>query len=113
MQGSVGNHSNQISSVSANQSSPSHHQHQQHQLQSSGKNQSNSNNNSNHHSSSSNNHGGHRQQQINVDVPVRILVPSESVGAIIGKGGQTIRQLTQQSRAKLVNLLSYSTGSII
>ena len=35
-----------------------------------------------------------------IDVPVRILVPSESVGAIIGKGGQTIRQLTQQTRAK-------------
>jgi len=31
----------------------------------------------------------------------RILVPSESVGAIIGKGGQTIRQLTQQTRAKV------------
>jgi len=28
-------------------------------------------------------------------------VPSESVGAIIGKGGQTIRQLTQQTRAKV------------
>jgi insulin-like growth factor 2 mRNA-binding protein 1 len=45
------------------------------------------------------------QPQINnrtstIDVPVRILVPSESVGAIIGKGGQTIRQLTQQTRAK-------------
>lgn len=36
-----------------------------------------------------------------IDVPVRILVPSESVGAIIGKGGQTIRQLTQQTRAKV------------
>ena len=35
-----------------------------------------------------------------IDVPVRILVPSESVGAIIGKGGQTIRHLTQQTRAK-------------
>lgn len=39
-------------------------------------------------------------RQSTIDVPVRILVPSESVGAIIGKGGQTIRQLTQQTRAK-------------
>lgn len=46
----------------------------------------------------------HQQQtprQSTIDVPVRILVPSESVGAIIGKGGQTIRQLTQQTRAKV------------
>ncbi len=40
-------------------------------------------------------------RQSTIDVPVRILVPSESVGAIIGKGGQTIRQLTQQTRAKV------------
>ena len=39
-------------------------------------------------------------RQSTIDVPVRILVPSESVGAIIGKGGQTIRQLTQQTIAK-------------
>lgn len=32
-------------------------------------------------------------------------MPSESVGAIIGKGGQTIRQLTQQTRAKYVKFL--------
>lgn len=46
----------------------------------------------------------HQQQSTRtstIDVPVRILVPSESVGAIIGKGGQTIRQLTQQTRAKV------------
>jgi predicted RNA-binding protein YlqC (UPF0109 family) len=46
----------------------------------------------------------HQQQNTRtstIDVPVRILVPSESVGAIIGKGGQTIRQLTQQTRAKV------------
>jgi len=41
------------------------------------------------------------KRQTTIDVPVRILVPSESVGAIIGKGGQTIRQLTQQTRAKV------------
>ena len=53
------------------------------------------------------NNGSNQQQQqqqprqSTIDVPVRILVPSESVGAIIGKGGQTIRQLTQQTRAKV------------
>lgn len=45
--------------------------------------------------------GGQPRQQSTIDVPVRILVPSDSVGAIIGKGGQTIRQLTQQTRAKV------------
>ena len=44
---------------------------------------------------SNNNHRG-----TTIDVPVRILVPSESVGAIIGKGGEQIRALTQHSRAK-------------
>lgn len=43
-----------------------------------------------------------------IDVPVRILVPSESVGAIIGKAGQTIRQLTQQTRAKYVSSIYLS-----
>jgi len=38
---------------------------------------------------------------------LRILVPSESVGAIIGKGGQTIRQLTQQTRAKYSDYLIF------
>lgn len=46
-------------------------------------------------------HQGQTPRQSTIDVPVRILVPSESVGAIIGKGGQTIRQLTQQTRAKV------------
>lgn len=36
------------------------------------------------------------------DFPLRILVPSEMVGAIIGRQGSTIRQITQQSRARLV-----------
>lgn len=36
------------------------------------------------------------------DFPLRILVPSEMVGAIIGRQGSTIRQITQQSRARFV-----------
>ncbi len=33
-----------------------------------------------------------------IDFPLRILVQSDMVGAIIGRGGQTIRQITQQTR---------------
>ena len=33
-----------------------------------------------------------------IDFPLRVLVQSEMVGAIIGRGGQTIRQITQQTR---------------
>ena len=33
-----------------------------------------------------------------VEFPLRILVQSDMVGAIIGRGGQTIRQITQQTR---------------
>lgn len=36
--------------------------------------------------------------QRNIDFPLRILVQSDMVGAIIGRGGQTIRQITQQTR---------------
>ncbi|XP_035216130.1 insulin-like growth factor 2 mRNA-binding protein 1 isoform X7 [Stegodyphus dumicola] len=35
------------------------------------------------------------------DFPLRILVLSDMVGAIIGRGGGTIRQITQQSRARV------------
>ncbi len=38
------------------------------------------------------------------DIPVRILVPSESVGAIIGKGGATIKQITEETATKCVNV---------
>ena len=38
---------------------------------------------------------------IQVDFPLRILVSSEMVGAIIGRGGSTIRAITQQSRARV------------
>ena len=33
-----------------------------------------------------------------IDFPLRILVQSDMVGAIIGRGGQTIRSITQQTR---------------
>ncbi|XP_028967307.1 insulin-like growth factor 2 mRNA-binding protein 1 [Galendromus occidentalis] len=35
------------------------------------------------------------------ELPVRMLVPSEMVGAIIGKSGATITSITQQSQAKV------------
>lgn len=38
------------------------------------------------------------------DFPLRILVPSEMVGAIIGRQGSTIRQITQQTRARFVSI---------
>ena len=50
-------------------------------------------------------HGGPNRQ---IDFPLRILVQSEMVGAIIGRGGQTIRQITQHSR--FVRATSYFTS---
>ena len=44
--------------------------------------------------------------QRNIDFPLRILVQSDMVGAIIGRGGQTIRQITQQTRS-VVDLSSF------
>lgn len=35
------------------------------------------------------------------DFPLRLLVQSEMVGAIIGRQGSTIRTITQQSRARV------------
>lgn len=35
------------------------------------------------------------------DFPLRVLVASDMVGAIIGRQGTTIRQITQQSRARV------------
>lgn len=40
---------------------------------------------------------GNRQTEF----PLRILVHSDMVGAIIGRGGSTIRQITQQTRARV------------
>ena len=46
------------------------------------------------------NNSNHRNgpQQRAIDFPLRILVQSEMVGAIIGRAGQTIRNITQQTR---------------
>jgi hypothetical protein len=35
------------------------------------------------------------------DVAVSILVPSQSVGSIIGKGGATVKELNEQSQARI------------
>lgn len=35
------------------------------------------------------------------DFPLRLLVQSDMVGAIIGRQGTTIRQITQQTRARV------------
>ncbi len=37
------------------------------------------------------------------DIPVRLLVPTQYVGAIIGKEGATIRNITKQTQSKWVN----------
>jgi predicted RNA-binding protein YlqC (UPF0109 family) len=36
------------------------------------------------------------------DYPLRILVPSDSVGAIIGKQGSTVKQIKQAAHAKYI-----------
>ena len=48
------------------------------------------------------NNGGSVQRHI--EFPLRILVQSDMVGAIIGRGGQTIRQITQQTRYVYIQL---------
>ncbi|KAI4566554.1 hypothetical protein MJG53_015231 [Ovis ammon polii x Ovis aries] len=40
-----------------------------------------------------------KQQQ--VDIPLRLLVPTQYVGAIIGKEGATIRNITKQTQSKI------------
>ena len=49
--------------------------------------------------------GGFGPSSRATDFPLRILVPSEMVGAIIGRQGSTIRTITQQSRARLVYIV--------
>jgi hypothetical protein len=43
-------------------------------------------------------HGASVGSQRPFDFPLRILVQSDMVGAVIGKGGQTIREITQHSQ---------------
>lgn len=38
--------------------------------------------------------------KVQSDVPLRILVPTQFVGAIIGKEGATIRNITKQTHSK-------------
>ncbi|CAH1789549.1 unnamed protein product [Owenia fusiformis] len=45
------------------------------------------------------------------DYPLRINVPSDMVGAIIGRGGQTIGKITKQSRARVDVHRKENTGS--
>ncbi|XP_078571831.1 insulin-like growth factor 2 mRNA-binding protein 3 isoform X39 [Branchiostoma floridae x Branchiostoma japonicum] len=44
---------------------------------------------------------GNRNQGQSQDFPLRMLVPNVMVGAIIGKGGQTIRTITGATKAKV------------
>ncbi|XP_062518218.1 insulin-like growth factor 2 mRNA-binding protein 2 isoform X2 [Corticium candelabrum] len=45
--------------------------------------------------------GGHRSRSVHTEFPLRILVPSDMVGAIIGREGNTIRMLTQKTKARV------------
>lgn len=46
------------------------------------------------------------------DFPLHLLVQSEMVGAIIGRQGSTIRQITQQSRARVDVHRKENVGSL-
>lgn len=46
------------------------------------------------------------------DFPLRLLVQSDMVGAIIGRGGNTIRQITQQSHARVDVHRKDNVGSV-
>ncbi|XP_070564812.1 insulin-like growth factor 2 mRNA-binding protein 1 isoform X1 [Ptychodera flava] len=48
-----------------------------------------------------------------VDLPVRLLVPSGMVGAIIGKKGANIRQITQQTKARVDIIRSRENASAV
>eukprot|EP00118_Oscarella_pearsei_P002337 m.10270 g.10270 ORF g.10270 m.10270 type:complete len:694 (+) comp22122_c0_seq1:174-2255(+) len=45
--------------------------------------------------------GAHRSRSAHTEFPLRILVPSDMVGAIIGREGNTIRMLTQKTKARV------------
>lgn len=40
--------------------------------------------------------------KVQSDIPLRVLVPTQFVGAIIGKEGATIRNITKQTHSKYV-----------
>ncbi|CAG0902912.1 unnamed protein product [Darwinula stevensoni] len=56
--------------------------------------------------------GGAAPPARHTDFPLRILVLGEMVGAIIGRGGSTIRQVTQQTRARVDVHRKDNTGSL-
>ena len=41
--------------------------------------------------------------KVQSDIPLRMLVPTQFVGAIIGKEGATIRNITKQTHSKYVH----------
>lgn len=56
--------------------------------------------------------GGMQGPGRQTDFPLRLLVQSEMVGAIIGRQGSTIRQITQQSRARVDVHRKENVGSL-
>lgn len=61
--------------------------------------------------------GGHPSsgmppKHTNTDIPLRVLVPTQYVGAIIGKEGATIRNITKQTQSKWVTLIQWCRISI-
>lgn len=56
--------------------------------------------------------GGQGSPMRQSDFPLRILVLSDMVGAIIGRAGGTIRQITQQSRARVDVHRKENAGSL-
>ncbi|EFX66153.1 hypothetical protein DAPPUDRAFT_2216, partial [Daphnia pulex] len=55
---------------------------------------------------------GNQGPQRQPDFPLRVLVASEMVGAIIGRQGGTIRQITQQTRARVDVHRKENVGSL-
>ncbi|ERE75253.1 insulin-like growth factor 2 mRNA-binding protein 2-like isoform 1 [Cricetulus griseus] len=53
------------------------------------------------HSSREQGHSGSSSQTRQIDFPLRILVPTQFVGAIIGKEGLTIKNITKQTQSRV------------
>lgn len=54
--------------------------------------------------------GVHGPQHTHQELPLRLLVPTQFVGAIIGKEGLTIKNITKESQSKWVFQLSSLVG---
>lgn len=48
--------------------------------------------------------------KVQSDIPLRMLVPTQFVGAIIGKEGATIRNITKQTHSKYVSRSLFDTA---